>query len=40
LSNVSDVQVRQGGLAGALASYRGGFAIFDRLAKVVPGNAG
>ena len=30
----------QGDLAGALTSYRDSLAIFDRLAKSDPGNAG
>jgi hypothetical protein len=37
---VGDVQVAQGDLAGALASYRDSLAIADRLAQSDPGNAG
>ena len=37
---VGDVQVDQGDLAGALKSYQDSLAIFDRLAKSDPGNAG
>ena len=37
---IGDVQVAQGDLAGALASYRDSFAIGDLLAKSDPGNAG
>ena len=37
---IGDVQVAQGDLAGALTSYRDCLAIFDRLTKSDPGNAG
>ena len=37
---IGDVQVAQGDLAGALRSYRDGFAISSRLAQSDPGNAG
>ena len=36
---VGDVQVAQGNLPAALASYQAGLAISDRLAKSDPGNA-
>ena len=39
-SRVGDVQVAQGNLPAALASYQAGLAIADRLAKSDPGNAG
>ncbi len=38
--NVGDVQVAQGNLPAALASYQASLAIRDRLAKSDPGNAG
>ena len=38
--NVGDVQVAQGNLPAALASYQASLAISDRLAKSDPGNAG
>jgi hypothetical protein len=34
------VQEAQGDLAGALKSYNDGLAVFERLAKSGPGNAG
>ena len=37
---VGTVQEAQGDLAGALKSYNDGLAIFERLAKAHPGNAG
>ena len=40
LNDLGDVLVAQGDEAGALASYRDSLAIFDRLAKSDPGNAG
>jgi tetratricopeptide (TPR) repeat protein len=39
-NRVGDVLVAQGNLPEALKSYRESPAIFDRLAKVDPGNAG
>ncbi len=40
LNELGDVQVAQGDLPGALASYSGGLEIFQRLAEADPGNAG
>ena len=37
---IGNVQMVQGDLAGALASYRARFAVINRLAKSDPGNAG
>jgi tetratricopeptide (TPR) repeat protein len=39
-NKVGDVQVAQGNLPAALASYQASLAIRDRLAKSDPGNAG
>jgi tetratricopeptide (TPR) repeat protein len=38
-SRIGDVEVQQGDLAGALASYRSGFAIIDPLTESDPSNA-